>query len=153
MKANIAPFRLAAALLLAAITLVPQTTFADDPSWKTDYKQALADAAKQNKRVLLDFTGSDWCPYCIQMDKEVLERPEFQKYASENLVLVKVDFPRKKQPSLPVISQNRELQKEYTIQGFPTYVLLNPSGKEINRQEGYMEGGPGAFVAWAQSKK
>jgi protein disulfide-isomerase len=141
------------AFLLAAVSLVPQISFADEGSWKTDYKQALVDAAKQHKEVLLDFTGSDWCPYCIQMDKEVLEKPEFQKYASEKLVLVKLDFPRKKQPPLPVLSQNRALQKQYSIQGYPTYILLDSSGKEINRQEGYLEGGPAAFVTWAQSRK
>jgi thioredoxin-related protein len=63
--------------------------------WQTNYKQALAQAAKENKQVLLDFTGSDWCPYCIQMDREVLGKSQFENFASKNLVLVKLDYPTK----------------------------------------------------------
>jgi protein disulfide-isomerase len=122
-------------------------------AWQTDYKQALAQAAKEHKQILLDFTGSDWCPFCIQMDREVLEKPEFMKYADQNLILVKLDFPRKKQLPTEEIAQNRALQKQYSIDGYPTYVLLNSAGKEVNRQEGALDGGPSAFIGWARAKK
>src|SRR6266550_2134821 len=80
-----------------------------DTLWQTDYKQALALAAREKKNVLLDFTGSDWCPYCIQMAKEVLNRPEFEKFATDNLILVKIDFPRKKQLPPAEREQNHKL--------------------------------------------
>jgi len=120
--------------------------------WQTDYKQALAQAAKEKKRVLLDFTGSDWCPYCIQMDKEVLNQPGFKAFAANKLVLVTLDFPRKKQMPPAEAEQNQKLQQEFAIEGFPTYVLLDPAGKEVRRQVGYLEGGPKEFIKWAQAR-
>jgi thioredoxin-related protein len=144
------------AMLLSVLIvfLVPRLSAADvKVAWQTDYKQALAQAASEHKQVLLDFTGSDWCPYCIQMDKEVLEKAEFKKYADQNLVLVKLDFPRKKQLPAAEATQNRSLQQQFSIEGYPTYILVSASGKEINRQVGALEGGPSAFIDWAQSKK
>jgi protein disulfide-isomerase len=119
--------------------------------WQTDYQQALAQAAIEKKRVLLDFTGSDWCPYCIQMDKEVLTQPDFRAFAARKLILVKLDFPRKKQMPPAEAEQNQKLQQEFSIEGFPTYVLLDPAGTEMRRQVGYLEGGPKEFIKWAQS--
>lgn len=146
--------RLTLALTALVAVLMPSLSSANvSVAWQTDYKQALAQAAQEHKQVLLDFTGSDWCPYCIQMDKEVLGKPDFKKYAEQNLILVKLDFPQKKQLPAQETAQNRALQKQYTIDGFPTYVLLNSSGKEINRQEGSLDGGPSAFIEWAQAKK
>jgi len=119
--------------------------------WQTDYKQALAQAAQEKKRVLLDFTGSDWCPYCIQMDKEVLTRPKFKVFAADKLILVKLDFPRRKKMPPAEVEQNQKLQQQFAIEGFPTYVLLDPAGTEMRRQVGYLEGGPKEFIKWAQS--
>ena len=119
--------------------------------WQTDYKQALARAAEEKKQVLLDFTGSDWCPYCVRMDKEVLNQREFKNFAAGNLILVKLDFPRRKQLPPAEAEQNRKLQQKFDIQGFPTYVLLDPSGKELRRQLGYLEGGPSVFIKWART--
>ena len=118
--------------------------------WQTDYKQALAQAAQENRRVLLDFTGSDWCPGCIRMEKEVLNQPDFKKFAARNLVLVKLDFPTRKQLPPAEAEQNRKLQQKFDVEGFPTYVLLDPSGKEVRRQLGYLEGGPAEFIKWAR---
>ena len=117
--------------------------------WSTNYQQALAEAHKTNKQVLLNFTGSDWCPYCIQMDREVLDRSEFKNFALRNLILVKLDYPRRKQLPPDEVAQNKALVEEYRIEGFPTFVLLDSSGKEIRRQVGYLEGGPSQFVKWA----
>jgi protein disulfide-isomerase len=119
--------------------------------WQTDYKQALVQAAKEKKRVLLDFTGSDWCPYCVQMEKEVLTQPDFKVYAAHKLILVKLDFPRKKQMPPAESEQNQKLQQEFAIEGFPTYVLLDTAGTEVRRQVGYLQGGPKEFIRWAQS--
>jgi protein disulfide-isomerase len=120
--------------------------------WQTDYTAAKSAATQQKKYILLDFTGSDWCPYCIKMDKEVFAKPAFSTFADQKLILVKLDFPRRTNQPAAEKSQNQELAKKYGIEGFPTYVLLDPSGKEVRRQVGYMDGGPEAFIRWAQVK-
>src|SRR5215831_2135240 len=120
--------------------------------WQTNYKQALAQAAKENKQVLLDFTGSDWCPYCIQMDREVLGKSQFENFASKNLVLVKLDYPRRKKLPPGEMQQNDQLQQQYSIEGYPTYVLLDSRGKEVKRVVGYVDGGPSAFIKWIEGK-
>jgi thioredoxin-related protein len=117
-------------------------------SWKTDFTQAKAAAAESKRFILLDFTGSDWCPWCIRMDKEVLERPAFADFAAKHLVLVKLDFPRSKpQPAAEKV-QNEQLAQKFVIQGYPTYVLLDSAGNEVRRQEGYLPGGPVEFIRW-----
>jgi protein disulfide-isomerase len=128
------------------------SVFGESLAWQTDYAAAKSAATQQNKYILLDFTGSDWCPYCIQMDKEVFAKPAFSTFAGDKLILVKLDFPRKANQSAAEKSQNQELAKKYGVEGFPTYVLLDPSGKEVRRQVGYLEGGPEAFISWAQVK-
>ena len=72
-----------------------------EPSWETDYKKAQDQAKAGNKLVLLDFTGSDWCGWCIKLDREVFSKPEFKDYATKNLVLVELDFPRAKAQAVP----------------------------------------------------
>ena len=114
--------------------------------WRSDFDGALKQAQSENKLVLLDFTGSDWCPWCIKFDKDVLSTPKFADYAGRKLELVKVDFPR--HTPLPGDQQkaNDALAKRFNVDGFPTYVLLNSSGSELDRQVGYLEGGPDAFI-------
>jgi thioredoxin-related protein len=115
--------------------------------WLTDLPKAQAQAKTENKQVLLDFTGSDWCGWCIKFNKEVLSTPEFAEYAAKNLVLMEVDFPRKKEQSAELKKANRALGSKYKADGYPTFVVLNKEGKEIGRQEGYSAGGPKAFIA------
>lgn len=122
-------------------------------NWETDYKAALEQAAKENKMVLLDFTGSDWCGWCIKLDKETFSKPEFKQFAEKNLVLVELDFPNNKPQSAAVKKQNAALQAQYNVEGFPTLVLLNSKGKEIARNPGYLPGGPDGFIKWVESAK
>jgi protein disulfide-isomerase len=121
--------------------------------WKTDYTAALAEAAKENKMVLLDFTGSDWCGWCIKLQKDTFSKPEFKKFAQESLVLVELDFPRGKTQSDELKKQNEELAETFGVQGFPTLVLLDPQGKEATRNVGYLQGGPEAFIQWVESAR
>lgn len=114
--------------------------------WDDDYDKALAKAKSEKKMVLLDFTGSDWCGWCVKLDKEVFSKTEFKNYAKDNLVLVELDFPRGKQQSKKLKEQNEKLQKEFGIRGFPTIIVLNAEGQKVG-QLGYMEGGPAAFIA------
>ncbi len=113
--------------------------------WHENYADALKMAKEQDKKVLVDFTGSDWCGWCIKLDGEIFSKEAFIEYAKESLILVKLDFPRKKEQSADIKAQNRELMGKYGVQGFPTVVVLNPEGSEIGRL-GYMRGGPDGFV-------
>jgi len=116
------------------------------PGWSDDYKKSLEQAKADKKMVLLDFTGSDWCPWCIRLDKEIFSTSEFKDYAKENLVLVELDFPQGKTLPRAVQKQNAELQEEFAIQGYPTVIVLDSNGKAIGKL-GYMAGGPAPFIA------
>ena len=114
--------------------------------WTTDYAAALASASGSNRKVFLFFTGSDWCGWCKRLDAEILSTPEFQAYARENLILVKLDFPQGIPQSAQLKRQNRELGDKYGIDGYPTVIVLNSSGGNIGKL-GYMAGGPAPFIA------
>lgn len=116
--------------------------------WSTDYTASTAQAAADKKPVLLEFTGSDWCPPCMKQNKDVFEQAAFEDFAKDKLVLVKLDFPRGK-PQAPEIKQrNQELAAKYEVEGFPTVILLGADGKELARQVGYGGGGVPAFIEW-----
>jgi thioredoxin-related protein len=117
-----------------------------DSSWQTDYKNAQEQAKTAHKLLLVDFTGSDWCGWCKRLTAEVFSKPEFQDYATKNLVLLEVDFPRRKAQSDEIKKQNEKLAEEYQIQGFPTIIVLNAEGKKVG-ELGYMPGGASAFIA------
>jgi protein disulfide-isomerase len=122
--------------------------------WQTDYTKALQTAKTQNKRVLLDFTGSDWCGPCIQLKKAVFSRPEFAAYADKNLVLVEVDYPQRKKQSAELVKQNERLAKQYGIEGkgYPTVVLLDPNGKIARELTGYNGESVADLIAWIEGK-
>jgi thiol-disulfide isomerase/thioredoxin len=116
-------------------------------SWLTDLPGALDQARSGNKLVLLDFTGSDWCPWCIKLDHDILSTSEFAAYAQSKLVLVKVDFPRNTPQSDDLKQANEELGRRFHVNGYPTCILVDASGNELGRQTGYLAGGPAAFQA------
>jgi thiol:disulfide interchange protein len=116
-------------------------------TWSLDFPQALAPAKAGNKMVLIDFTGSDWCPWCIKFDHDVLSTDKFASYAGAKLVLVMADFPHHTAQSSALKQANKELKDRFHVSGFPTLVVLDSSGKEIGRQVGYARGGPEAFIA------
>jgi protein disulfide-isomerase len=135
-------FALGVALLAALAT----SSASARPGWLTDYKQAREEAKASKKLVLLNFTGSDWCGWCIRLEREVFSKPEFQEFAKNNLILVEVDFPRTRQLSAAEKSQNAELAQKYQIQGFPTIIVLDSEGRLVG-ELGYTPGGPAAFIA------
>jgi thioredoxin-related protein len=120
---------------------------AADSSWLTSVPDAQAKAKAEHKLVLLDFTGSDWCGWCIKLDEETFSKPEFTEYAKKNLVLVELDFPNKKALPEALKAANKALGEKYDITGYPTLVVLNPEGKVIWKQVGYLPGGPSAMIA------
>ena len=123
--------------------------------WETDYGNALAKAKAENKQVLLDFTGSDWCGPCIELRKRVLSSKEFGAYAAKNLVLVEIDYPQRKKQSAELKEQNEKLGKQYGIdeKGFPTVVLLDPAGKVIREFTGYSGEASDEMIAWIEGKR
>ena len=138
-------------VLLAFVLLSPASVRAES-GWATDYKKAQEEAKASHKLVLVNFTGSDWCGYCIQFDRAILSKPEFKDYASKNLVLLEIDFPRRGGPRwnaqpAALKKQNEELGQEYQVEGFPTLVVLNGDGKTVWRYDGYYAGGVTAFLA------
>jgi protein disulfide-isomerase len=117
--------------------------------WTNNYDNALSAAAGTNRKIFLFFTGSDWCGWCKRLEAEVLSTPEFQEYARDNLILVKLDFPQSIPQSAQLKAQNQQLSQRYQIEGYPTVVVLNSSGKTIGRT-GYKRGGPGPYIAQLQ---
>jgi thioredoxin-related protein len=123
--------------------------------WETNVTKAMAISTETKKPLLLFFTGSDWCGWCIRLQKEVLKTPEFAAWAKENVVLVELDYPRKAPQTDDIKKQNNELQMAFGIQGFPTIILANATTKEgkVNFEgigsTGYVAGGPSAWLAVA----
>lgn len=115
--------------LFAAIALAGSARAESD--WLTDFDQAQHKAKTDNKLVLLNFTGSDWCGWCIKLDREVFSKPEFREYAQKNLVLVELDFPRAKQIDRTLLRKNMELAEKFQVEAFPTIIVLNGDGKVI----------------------
>ena len=111
-------------LFLATITARAEVT------WLTDLEAAKAKGVKENKPVLVDFTGSDWCPPCIQLHKVVFQSAEFAAVASK-YVLVELDYPRNKPQSTEVKAKNREWQQKYAVNSFPTILLLDAKSGEV----------------------
>ena len=129
--------------LLLCASLVAVT--GNSASWLTDLSAAKAQAAREGKHVMINFTGSDWCGWCIKLRQEVFSQPEFEAYAAQNLVLVEIDFPKRKQISQATLRANAAIADQFKIGGYPTLVFLNPAGKEV-RRGGYQPGGARPFV-------
>ena len=128
------------------MTLAAVATAAADIEWLTDYKKAQEEAKSANKVVLVEFTGSDWCPPCIKLKREVFDKREFQEYAAKNYVLLEIDFPRAKAQSEEARHQNEELAMKFGVRVFPTTLLIDGEGKPIVILEGYPPGGVNAFI-------
>ena len=118
-----------------------------ESGWLNDYKKAQEEAKAGNKILLLNFTGSDWCGWCIKFDRDVLSQPQFKEFARNNLVLVELDFPRVKTQSAELQKQNRQLAQQYEVVGFPTIIALNSDGQKLWEYDGYFAGGLEAFIA------
>lgn len=108
---------------------------AADLAWLTDFSKARAQARAEGRLVLLDFTGSDFCPPCIRLAKEVFPTKEFSDYAKNHLVLVEVDFPVKKKQSPALKAANEALAREFKVDGYPTLIVLAPDGRKLGELE------------------
>lgn len=125
---------------------------AQDIYWETNLNKAADQAMKENKPLLLFFTGSDWCGWCIRLQKEVLKTPEFADWAQKNVVLVELDFPRRSQLPADIQQQNAQLQQVLEVRGYPTVWLVTPTKKDgkMNLSKlgstGYVAGGPSKWL-------
>ena len=123
---------LCAAMMLAA--LAPAWA----AEWMTDLEAAKAKAAAENKAVLVDFTGSDWCGWCIRLRKQVLDTPAFETYAKDKFVLMEVDVPQNPKFDQALLKRNQELCEQYGVSGFPTILVINPKGDVVGGFSGYV---------------
>ena len=116
--------------------------------WTDDFAAARQQAAEEGKKIVMVFSGSDWCGWCKKFDAETLSKPDFVRQASEKYVLVMVDSPRDKSKlSATARSQNPKLVAKYDVHGYPSVVVTDADGKEIARSSGYVKGGPRAFLS------
>jgi thioredoxin-related protein len=123
------------------------SAFAGGEGWTHDFAAAKKQAADEKKDLLMDFTGSDWCGWCIKLNDEVFKHEPFKAGVKDKFVLVELDYPQDKSKlTEETIKQNEELQEKYAIQGFPTILLCDASGKPFART-GYEPGGPEKYVA------
>ena len=115
--------------------------------WGEDFAAACATAEKEGKLVLLAFSGSDWCGWCVKMDREIYSQKKFINAAKKDFVLVMIDSPQNKEIlSKLAVKQNPELVKKYDIHGFPSTVIVRPSGEVVKRFGGFQRGGVDAFL-------
>lgn len=136
---------LSAILLTAVVIGCSKGGSNDNLNWEDNLETALQKAKTENKAVLVNFTGSDWCVWCQKLSAEVFSKSEFEDYAEENLILVKVDFPEKIEQSAETKIYNSQLAQRFGIQGYPTILLFNSQGKMV-LQTGYLPGGPVTYV-------
>jgi protein disulfide-isomerase len=119
-------------------------------SWTTNYNEALTRSKQEGKPVLLFFTGSDWCGWCTQLQREVLNTESFYELANDRYIFVEVDFPKKKSLSSNVLEQNKFLAKKYHITSYPTIVVVDSSGSTLG-ESGYKSGGAEKYAAHLDS--
>ena len=141
-------------LVIAFLTLTTMSTQAQEGlTWHTDMTKATDLSIKENKPMFLFFTGSDWCGWCIRLQNEVFKTPEFIKWASNNVILVELDFPRKNEQTDAVKMQNAQLQQQLQVRGYPTVWFVSAAktaDAKVNLNalgsSGYLAGGPQVWL-------
>jgi len=105
--------------------------------WQISYEDALKQAKDFDRPVMICFLGSDWCPYCIKLLKEVLDTRDFGGWAMQNLVVMVADYPKKITLPPEMIKRNDALKEKFNVHGFPQVVLVAADGSELGRIGGY----------------
>ena len=126
------------------LTVLTVGLFAQEFQWQQNFDNALRLSKESGKPVFAFFTGSDWCGWCIRLDREILSKQEMKKYLNDNFILFKADFPQKNPPPADIMMKNRELMEKYSVRGYPTIIITDASGKALGKT-GYMRGGPYAM--------
>jgi thioredoxin-related protein len=131
-------------LAVVALCLSALSLSAADAVWLTDLDEGMKVAKAEKKAILVDFTGSDWCGWCIRLKKEVFDQKEFAA-ATKDFVLVELDYPQKKKQPAEEKAKNKALAEKFGIEGFPTIMLLDANGEPF-AQTGYLAGGPAKYL-------
>ncbi len=118
---------------------------AKEPPFLDNYDQAMEMAAKSKKTLFMVFLGSDWCPWCQKMNREIFEDPDFLKETENLFVFLRLEYPRSQTLSHDIQTQNERLKNSYRVSRFPTVILVDPKKGEIARL-GYLPGGGKAYA-------
>lgn len=118
--------------------------------WLTDWEAAKAQAQRSNKPILINFTGSDWCGWCIRLKEEVFSQDAFKNWAAQKVVLFEADFPKRKALPPNLQAQNQQLAQQFQISGYPSIIFSDGNGKQLGPRYGYQEGGPEAWIKGAE---
>lgn len=107
-------------------------------NWVTDYSKAKLKAERQEKPLLIFFTGSDWCGPCKKLVSDFFETEKFKEITKNKFVLYEADFPRNRDlVSNKQRSDNNSLKIKYDVQAYPTVILINSNGDVVGRRKGY----------------
>lgn len=136
-------------LLRSALLLAASTVFAlaAPEGWLTDWEAAKAKSKAENKPILLNLVGSDWCGWCKKLEKEVINQQAFKDFAAKHLILVEADFPKNQTQEPALKKQNAALAKKYLNEGYPTMYLLDAEGNKLSEDLGELDGGVDAYIA------
>ena len=131
---------------LVMVLLLPLSLLAQD--WRTNWDDAKLEAEKENKKLILVFSGSDWCIPCIKLEKEVWENSTFNEYAKDNYVLFRADFPKRKKNKLDNVTQKRNdmLAAEYNPKGYFPFVVIMDSQGNVRGLLGYEKKSPKDYI-------
>lgn len=135
-------------IIRSAVVLIASASFAfASEGWLTDWEAAKAKSKAENKPILINLTGSDWCGWCIKIEKEIFSQKAFKDFAAENLILMEADFPKKKELPAALKKQNAKLEEQYLAGGYPTVFLLDAEGKKLSEDLGTLKGGKDELIA------
>jgi protein disulfide-isomerase len=140
-------------LFISSLSLYSQ----ENDGWLLNFDEAAELSMKTGKPILANFTGSDWCGWCIRLQKEVFVTPTFKKWADENVILLELDYPRRTQQTEEIKKQNRDLQQFFKVRGYPTLHMFNVGVADGKTQitslgkTGYVAGGPTPWIANANN--
>jgi protein disulfide-isomerase len=134
-------------IIILAVLCLTAPARAVETAWFDSLPDAMDKASREDKIILMDFTGSDWCPWCQQLVADTFSKREFMDYARRNLVLVEVDFPQMKPQSSEQKDANKALARKYGVKGYPTVVVTKADGSVLWKQRGYLPGGANAMIA------
>ena len=124
---------LALFVLISSFSFAQEYT-AENEGWLVDVNEAYDESKKTGKPILANFTGSDWCGWCKRLTKSVFIHDEFKDWAKKNVVLLELDFPRRKQLPQNIRQQNASLRKAFSVRGYPTIYVFD---LEKNDKGGY----------------
>ncbi len=145
--------------LVFIIIVLTQTKNAQtvDLNWHTDLSKAVSISLNEKKPIMLFFTGSDWCGWCMRLKKEVFNHEKFKSWSDNKIILVELDFPRRKKLEPNILNQNRELARIFGVSGYPTCWLVKPQILENSKVNflklgklGYVAGGTDKWISVAE---